>query len=312
MTSSNPIPLIDLQGASAQDLAAQVGHAVQTVGFLHVKGLGVTSEQVDRMFMIHKELFESPLAELQACPTDGKNGYGGLGGNRLDEKSKDLPGDIKCNFVYGRYFPPNTETVQPLPPVMQRYKAEVDAFHAACYEGTCQLLDAFSLAMNLPVHFFRDAHRQGGCGLALNNYPAVPASRVPTGEGVARASAHKDWGSVTLLFQEQSGTPGLEIFHEGQWWPAPIIPDTVLVNVGLALELWSSNVLKATLHRVITHTEPEGGFKARKSIAYFVQPKDEVVFNKISPDGTIATDDNAMTSREFFDARMSATVVKAN
>lgn len=27
-----------------------------------------------------------------------------------------------------------------------------------------------------------------------------------------RAGAHKDWGSVTLLFQEENGKPGLEIF----------------------------------------------------------------------------------------------------
>lgn len=27
-----------------------------------------------------------------------------------------------------------------------------------------------------------------------------------------RAGAHNDWGSVTLLFQEEGGQPGLEIF----------------------------------------------------------------------------------------------------
>lgn len=46
--------------------------------------------------------------------------------------------------------------------------------------------------------------------MAFINYPPVPAGS--GSEGVARASAHKDWGSLTLLFQEEEGTPGLEVF----------------------------------------------------------------------------------------------------
>ena len=62
--------------------------------------------------------------------------------------------------------------------------------------------------------------------------------------------------------------------------------------MGLAMELWSSGVYKATMHRVIFPTAPEGveggdaevvgkeekgGLGGRSSLAYFVQPDDDVV-----------------------------------
>lgn len=60
------------------------------------------------------------------------------------------------------------------------------------------------------------------------------------------------WGDVTLLFQEQNGQPGLQVYlptesakkqsglqliqgdvdlESGTWISAPIIPNTVLVNI---------------------------------------------------------------------------------
>lgn len=74
-----------------------------------------------------------------------------------------------------------------------------------------------------------------------------------------------------------------------QWYDAPVPddPGSFIVNVGLAMELWSSGVYKATMHRVIFPTKPEqesqpdeqeeGGLGDRYSLAYFVQPDDDVV-----------------------------------
>lgn len=188
-------------------------------------------------------------------------------------------------------------------------------------------------------------------------------------------------GSLTLLFQEEHGTPGLEVFladevirasqcktskpyelmsdvdltqgtlpcpwrggggtradqddphlDTGKWHAAPIIPGTVLVNLGLALEAWTSGVLRATLHRVNVQPEPvHGGFRERKSMPYFVQPRDQVrfmpprrvlrwtltsalhrdaaqvVLTPIKPDGTIEPVEGAKTSLEFYLDRIGAT-----
>lgn len=78
--------------------------------------------------------------------------------------------------------------------------------------------------------------------MAFINYPPVAAGA--GAEGVARASAHKDWGSLTLLFQEEQGTPGLEVF----------LPDAAVeaVKSSKPMELMSDVDLAKGEHRRAT------------------------------------------------------------
>lgn len=52
--ADNPIPLLDFSDPSITpaERAKQVGNAVATVGFLHVKGAGISQEQIREMFEI--------------------------------------------------------------------------------------------------------------------------------------------------------------------------------------------------------------------------------------------------------------------
>lgn len=64
--------------------------------------------------------------------------------------------------------------------------------------------------------------------------------------GATRCGEHTDWGSITLLFQDNVG--GLEVQRrDGSWMEATPIPDTVLVNAGQFLERWSAGGIKATV-----------------------------------------------------------------
>ncbi|BGP39938.1 hypothetical protein JCM10450v2_003917 [Rhodotorula kratochvilovae] len=349
---SSPIPLIDLTvRPSPSDLGAQVLKAASAIGFLFLRlpqDGGLSQARVNQLFGIAKELFDSPLEERQACANDeDRNGHIGFGKNRLAESVG--AGDLKENFTYGRHPEHIPSTRQPLPPVLAAHRAELDAFHGACWNLTCELLDAFSVALKLPQSYLRERHAQGCNGLTLINYPAIAPGRAADAAAQAatsRASEHKDWGSLTLLFQEENGTPGLEVFlpdelvaasradkalelmadvdlTRGKWHAAPVIPGTVLVNVGLAVEAWTSGVLRATLHRVIVQPGADGGFRARRSMPYFVQPRDQVrraspqkeheltrrekvVLNPIRPDGSIDESGGARTSVEFFRERIGA------
>lgn len=119
----------------------------------------------------------------------------------------------------------------------------------------------------LSQEYFRQCHRyRGTSGATLLNYPPRPEQYQLTDEDI-RAGPHKDWGSVTLLFQNEEGEPGLEIFlpnndreedgvglrsdtdlGKGRWHASPIVPDTVLINLGLAMEMWTFRQCVATLH----------------------------------------------------------------
>ena len=82
---------------------------------------------------------------------------------------------------------------------------------------------------------------------------------------------HTDYGAITILFQNSVG--GLEIQNQNKSWiPAPIIEDTVLVNIGDCMEMWTSGYLKATPHRVVSSNEEDKKSLARYSIVFFFQP----------------------------------------
>ncbi|ORY88055.1 hypothetical protein BCR35DRAFT_338204 [Leucosporidium creatinivorum] len=239
--------------------------------------------------------------------------------------------DSKEAFVYGHHGTELEQTEQPLPPALERRREEVQRFKETCHEAFCELLDKISIAMKLPVKFFAEAHFIGNNSLSFINYPPISKEESDTAstEG-SRAGAHKDWGTITLLFQEENGTPGLEIFLpdadvvaaqsdkpyvltkdtdliRGRWVAAPVIAGSVLINVGLALETWTNGLYKANLHRVVFPTTAESnGFPGRRSIAFFSQPRLEVVLNPVSADGTIAETPGALTSEQFFLERMKA------
>jgi isopenicillin N synthase-like dioxygenase len=107
---------------------------------------------------------------------------------------------------------------------------------------------------------------------------------------------------LIVVFQMPDGQPGLQVYlpraavpdaepvdtnhnseytFEGEWgwYNAPIPPPGgFLINVGLAMELWSGGAYKATLHRVVFPPAKEGeGLQGRYSVTYFVQPDDQVV-----------------------------------
>jgi len=97
------------------------------------------------------------------------------------------------DFVYGRFPVSAAANAQALPPALERHRAELAAFHAACFELACTVLDAFSVAMHLPRTYFRDRHAQRTNGLSMINYPAILPEQEAEAAGAARASAHKDW-----------------------------------------------------------------------------------------------------------------------
>ncbi|WWD00238.1 hypothetical protein V866_007147 [Kwoniella sp. B9012] len=110
--------------------------------------------------------------------------------------------------------------------------------------------------------------------------------------------------------------------NEYEWYPAPVPPrGGFLVNVGLAMEFWSSGIYKATVHRVVFPNSPsspskqdqenEAGLADRYSLAFFVQPDDNVELNPILPGGKIDYTRKAITSGELFNTKLKESMDKS-
>lgn len=135
---------------------------------------------------------------------------------------------------------------------------------------------AIAVGMGIDEAYF-DPYTDGGDNtLRLLHYPSVPKSVFTKNNMQVRAGEHTDYGSITLLFQDDRG--GLQVKSpDGTFVNATPIPGTVVVNAGDLLARWSNDTIKSSLHRVVEPPAPADGdvHPARYSIAYFCNPNFE-------------------------------------
>jgi isopenicillin N synthase-like dioxygenase len=79
--------------------------------------------------------------------------------------------------------------------------------------------------------------------------------------------AHKDSGFLTLLLQVQGS--GLQVLAGNTWADVPPREDSLVINLGEALEMLTGGFLRATEHRVLS---PCSGDE-RLSVAFFLGPR---------------------------------------
>ncbi len=86
-------------------------------------------------------------------------------------------------------------------------------------------------------------------------------------------SEHTDFGLLTILCQDSVG--GLQIKGlDGEWFHAPPIEGTLIVNVADLLSRWTGGIYKSTPHRVVNSSGQE-----RLSIVLAFDPDPETLIN---------------------------------
>lgn len=142
-----------------------------------------------------------------------------------------------------------------------QFQAPAELYYDAIYRLTLTVLDLIARTLPYGPNVFD--------GFTANT-PAAPLRFLhypPAQETEKRqlgASAHTDFGAITLLLQDQS--PGLEVLDANTNTFVPIAPnpEAYVVNVGDMLSKWTSNAYKSSVHRVINRNPGD-----RYSIVFF-------------------------------------------
>ncbi|MEM9006795.1 MAG: 2-oxoglutarate and iron-dependent oxygenase domain-containing protein [Cyanobacteria bacterium P01_F01_bin.86] len=274
------IPVVDFTAfltddpAGKQKVAQAIYRACHEVGFLYLINHGIPQLEIDRAFEQSKQFFALPLGQKQqiAWSTEASNrGYVGLERERLDEAQ---PGDLKEAFNVGREVAAagleaskQALVVNRWPAGQDQFKATISEFFEVCATAASQVFRAFAIALDMPEAFIVNKHQSCGYTLRLLHYPPLATPPKP---GQIRAGAHSDYGTLTLLFQDDVG--GLEVqLANGEWIAAPSIPHAILINTGDLTQRWSNDVFRSTKHRVAL-PDGEKAERDRYSIAFFCQP----------------------------------------
>lgn len=296
------IPVIDFSlftngnVTARQTIIQQIYQASHEIGFLYLKNTNISHDLIKQVLKRSKDFFDLPLTVKQQLAWShefNNQGYVGIERERLNPNN---PGDLKEAFnintklTYSPNFsgtgilgsnndcgdcgqslsetdklsPKSTASASPAK------NPDILTFYEACTELANKVLQAFALALELPEDFFATNHNQQNHTLRLLHYP--PLSHPPKLKQV-RAGEHSDYGSITLLFQNEVG--GLEVrTASGEWIAASPIPDTVIVNTGDLMERWTNHVFCSTKHRVMIPNN-DTVKQSRYSVAFFCHPNDD-------------------------------------
>jgi len=192
-------------------------------------------------------------------------------------KAKALAPDLKESFEIGKEgvkgMPNNWPPESATDPDAKLFRENMLEFHDLCKKLHINVMRAIAVGMSLPSSYFDSFTSGGDNTLRLLHYPPAPKAVFQQNKLQVRAGEHTDYGSITLLFQDDRG--GLQVKSpDGTFVDATPIDGTVVVNAGDLLARWSNDTIKSTLHRVVEPPAPAEGdmHPARYSIAYFCNP----------------------------------------
>ena len=261
--SATEMPILDLgvwlAGGPMEPLVAQFKAACTNTGFLYVRNHGVPRAAVDAVFDATRRYFSLSMEERLKDKIDERfrRGFMPYG---VTQHPGHKP-DLKESYELGMDLPLTDPDVQAGLPLHgpNRWPADKPWLKDAAetyFDHTValgkNLLRLFATALEQPEDFFLQWCQKPMVQSRLFHYP--PQSS-PTALELG-AAAHTDYGMLTILAQDPIG--GLELrTRSGEWVAAPYIEDTLVINLGDMVKVWTNDTYVSNPHRVANRTGRE-------------------------------------------------------
>jgi isopenicillin N synthase-like dioxygenase len=274
------IPVIDLEPSFTGGMegearvAWEIHKAARECGFFYVKNHGVPQAVVDGAFAAMRSFFEKPLDYKLSVLRDNwpvPRGYEPLFYQQLDAGT---PRDVKESFYVARELGPDHPDVKAKlpnhgpnqwPPNLPGFRDRVEAYYHPMLDLGRHLMRMLAVSLSMERDFFDAAYIEPAGTLRLLRYPPHPEDALPNQLG---SGAHTDFGSITLLAQDDCG--GLEVENAaGEWLRADPIPGTFVINLGDMIQRWTNDLYHSNMHRVLNNRSG----RDRYSMALFFNPQ---------------------------------------
>lgn len=254
-------------------LVEELSNGFGTWGFLYIKGHGISQQLIDNSFTGSKEFFLQPNESKMKCKRGPGISLGYLPpkGEIFDENK---PIDLKECFD----FLPDAPVNESLSGCVHALVPELSQLFTLTSDLMLKVLRLLAIALDLDMENFVNLHKnvgdrsRNGTSMRMLYYPCVEDTPSPDQQ---RCGEHTDYGTLTLLYQDNVG--GLEVLSpSGQFIKAKPIPGTIVINAADLLHKWSEGRFPATIHRVTIPQTQQGRQRGRQSIAFFAHPDYDV------------------------------------
>ena len=273
------IPVIDItklrDGSDPKSVSSELHKASTGLGFIYIKGHGIPKEVIESLRNEGLAFFrnnENKKSEVKI--TEKHRGWLGYGGAKMKDNAK---ADLKESFLWGcqdknglslENHPLRGSNVWPkFQPALEQYAM---SYFNHADKLARNLLRGFALGLKLDQEFFLKTCKNPLSRASLVYYPNQPSN---LGKNQFGVSSHTDFGVLTVLCQDSVG--GLQVEDiNGNWFHAPPIEDTIIVNVADLLSRWTGGEYKSTPHRVVNKSGKE-----RLSIVLAFDPDPETIID---------------------------------
>jgi isopenicillin N synthase-like dioxygenase len=284
------VPVVDLRAREFDDptVRREVAHTLDEVcrdlGFLVVHNHGVPDAVIDAMCTASHAFFGLPDdVKAQWAPPSPYvfRGFFGIRRSALaGSLGVETPPDLCEVFAINRFDDPAEAAAAGLRdgresffapnvwPDVAGFRNAWTAYYAAMEELATRLMQLMALALDLDEHWFDGKIAHHISNLVANHYPSQPEPPAP---GQLRRGAHTDYGSLTILYQDDN-PGGLQVQRpDGGWVDVPPLDGSFVVNLGDLMAAWTNDRWVSTMHRVVNPAR-EVADRDRLSIAFFHQP----------------------------------------
>lgn len=314
MPTSKPmidIPVIDMSLDETR-LVEELMSALTSIGFVTLVNHGLPEDLIPKAYNASKTFFEMPHDVKQKYKFQGSasnRGYIGVGFETLDvvdgHATPENTPMFKESLEIGKEDEPGFHNEWPDELKETSFQADLLEYFNTMDALNLRILRLIGIGLELDdPNYLVDRCNGQHENLRLLHYPAMEDA------SLSRANLHTDYGTVTLLSQDQVG--GLQVLTvDGEWLDVTPIEGSIVMNVGEMLMRWSNGKLKATLHQVKAPPSSDGnGVPERYSIAFFCNPNKDTLLECLP---TCCSEENPpkydpIKSVDYITQRLSATI----
>ena len=288
--SDEEIPTLDIaaylsgQPGARERVAAQLRDISETVGFFYLKGHGIPSDLIDRVFGESRRFHALPIEIKRAIPYfdtgSFRSGYQPSFKDEYQNTNINIIANAKPNLV--ARFSINREggsgglsmtdeerraRVNIWPENLPGFKETLSDYHARIEKLGRQFLPLWATSLKLSSDYFEKFFATPHLTMSLLYYP--PQEQV--GDRQYGIAPHTDNAMMTFLAQKD--IPGLAVrMPSGHWRAVEPVPGTLVVNTGNLIVRWTNDQYLSTKHRVINTNTVD-----RYSIPVFFGPSGDAL-----------------------------------
>jgi isopenicillin N synthase-like dioxygenase len=162
------------------------------------------------------------------------------------------------------------------PAELPHFRTTIELLYGACERIARRVLATIAANLGDVGRVDADFGARHTSFLRLNYYPlcrdpARPDAAYLPEQGQLGIHPHTDAGALTVLLQD--GNAALQVYRDGTWHLVQPRADSLVINIGDVVQVWSNDRYRAAVHRVLANARV-----ARYSAAFFLNPASDAVY----------------------------------